>query len=499
MKSFASIAISACTAGLFACGGATPHESIGSAVAATPVVETPVRQSPPTSGPANDVRLPSITRSTLANGLELNIVEAHSLPVVYMQLVIRSGGETDPASLPGLSGMVAGMLKEGTKTRSSAQIAESVEFIGADLNAYADEESLYVTARATSDHAGEILDLLADIALRPAFSDAELRKRKTRELDRIALQNNDPNFLASRELYKQLYPSHPYAVIDTTAAAVQKAKRTDLAKWHKTFVVPNNAFLVVVGDVNAADLTTKLQTVFGTWKKGRVPETRYPELQASDFQVIVVDRPESVQSVIAIGGTSLRRSDAAFVPFQVANQVLGGSAASRLFMDLRERRSLTYGAYSRINETVDSGAFVARTSVRNEVTGQAVEALFEHLRLIKETPASNEEIEAAHRYLSDSFPLKIDTPSKVASLVADLRVFGLPDDYWETYRGAVRGVSGDHALEAAKAWMRPTTMVIVGRASDFASSLAQYGNVRVVDTEGKTTLDLPRQVAPTTN
>jgi zinc protease len=171
----------------------------------------------------------------------------------------------------------------------------------------------------------------------------------------------------------------------------------------------------------------------------------------------------------------------------VSNQVLGGSAASRLFMDLREKRSLTYGAYSSIGERVDIGPFVAYASVRTEVTTEAIGAFFGHLERIHLEPAEPEELVNAKRYLSDSFPLKVDTPGKLSELVVELRTFGLPDDYWDRYRQAIRKTSASEAQYVARNYIRPkdSLVVIVGQAADFAQSLQQFGPVTVVSPDGE--------------
>lgn len=475
------------------CGSSSPEvvEPIGGGDGdQTDVVveREPVREEPPPSGEIRDVRFPPIARATIASGLELNTVELHQLPVVYVRLVVNSGGETDPANLPGLAQLVAAMLEEGTRTRSSAELAETVEFLGADLSAASDEENVYVMMRALRDHLDEALEIVADVAMNPAFSNTELRKLKKRELDRLALMANDPGFLSSREFYKALYGDHPYARVDTTPEAVRRVSRTDLSRWHRTHFVPNNAFLVVTGDVTPDQVKTAAERAFGRWRPGTVPEPTYAEPPARDGRtVIVVDRPESVQSVISIGNLAVPRSSPDYVPLLVANQVLGGSAASRLFMDLRERRSLTYGAYSGVGERVQVAPFRARAAVRNEVTSEAMTAFFEHLQRITTEAPPEEELAAAKRYLVDSFPLQIDTPGKIADLVAELRIFGLPDEYWDQYRSSVRAIAPNEALTAARQHILPdrALVVVVGRAADVVPVLRQYGPVQVVDTQGR--------------
>ena len=448
-----------------------------------------VREAPPASATPRDIAFPPVERVTVAGGLELDMVEWRQLPVVYLELVIKSGSATDPANLPGLAAFVAEMLKEGTRTKSSAELAEAIDFLGAQFGTSAESDHLRISMRVVSAQLPEALALLTEIVTSPAFSEEELGKLKRRELDRLALSAEEPDWLAERAYYRVIYGDHPYARTDTTPEAVQRVTRRDLAAWHRTHVVPGNAFLMVVGDIDRAAVKTSIGAAFARWR-GRAPATRPatapPTRTARD--VLIVDRPGSAQSIIHIGNLAMPRSSAEWIRMRVANQVLGGGAASRLFVDLRERRSFTYGAYSDVDERVQVGAFTASSSVRTEVTAAAVGAFFEHLdRIVTEAPPADELANAA-RFLSDSFPLRIDTPGKIASYVADLRIFGLPDDYWDTYRSAISAVTPAEALSAARAHITPETaaIVIVGEASQFEEALRAYGRVTVVSVEGQT-------------
>lgn len=486
-----------------ACGPSTPPVVEPAPPAPEPEPEPepavqapPTKQAPPASAEARDIRFPPIARTELDNGLELNTVEWHQLPVVYLRLIVRSGGETDPEELQGLSDLVASMLKEGTRRRNSAQLAEDVEFLGADLWAASDEENVYLVMRALSEHLDQAVGLLADVAMNPAFRNGELDKLKQRERNRLSLEFGRPSFLVRRATYGALYGEHPYGRYDTTPDVVDRVRRSDLASWHRTHFVPNNAVLVAVGDVTGARVQAAAEQAFGRWRRRDVPETSYPPLpNRTERSVIVVDRPESVQSTIYISNLALSRAAEDYVPLAVANQVLGGSAASRLFMDLRERRSLTYGAYSTIEERVQVAPFRAMAEVRTEVTGEAMSAFYEHLeRIVSEAPPADE-LDNAHRYLSDSFPLQIDTPGKIAALVGELRVYGLPDDYWDTFRTRIRQVDAQEALAAARAHIHPerSLVVIVGNASAIQEELRRYGPVTVVDTDGTVQAELPAQ------
>lgn len=473
---------------LASCGGSTPTVTDTTDRTTAPVVpEQPPRQEPPASGQARDIQFPDITRVSTGSGLELNSVRFGNLPVVYLRLVIKSGDATDPAELPGLAHFVAQMLKEGTRRRTSAQLAEAVEFLGADLSIGSDQENVYIMISALSEHLDQAMEILADVAMNPAFNARELDRLKRRELDRLALSSQQPRYLARRTFFSELYGSHPYAHTDTTPQAVQRISRTDLSRWHRAHFVPSNAFLVAVGDVDPARIQQSAETTFRGWRNRPVAETQYPAPpERTAREVIVVDRPQSVQSVIYVGNLALARNDPQFVPLTVANQVLGGSAASRLFMDLRERRSLTYGAYSGVEETPQIAPFIAYAAVRNEVTADAMAGFMEHLdRITREAPPADELLDA-QRYLSDSFPLDIETPARVAYMVEALRVFGLPDDYWDTFRTSIREVTAEQSHAAAREYIRPdrALIVAVGKAADIVEPLRRYGPVRVIDNEG---------------
>ncbi len=448
----------------------------------------PQKEAPPASATARDISFPKIESIALDNGLTIDVVTRTELPIVNLELVIRSGGSSDPKELQGLSGIVANMLEEGTKKKKAAEFAEAIEFLGASLSTQAGTDTLRVRMNAMSEHLSPALELMAEAVLTPAFDQKELDKLKKRTLDDLTLKLERPAWVARRQFQRELYGEHPYARYDTTPEAVAKVKRTHLLDFHKQHFAPNNAFLVVVGNVTGEQVKQEAERLFGKWKKREVTQVSYPAPpQHKSLDIVVVDRPASVQSQIMIGNLAVTRNSPDFIPLMVANQVLGGSASSRLFMDLREKRSLTYGAYSRIDETPEIGAFRATAAVRNEVTGQAMDAFFEHLeRVTKEAPPADE-LDAAHRYLADSFPLQIETADSIAALVADLKVFGLPDDYWDTYRTRIREVGAEAALSAAKAHIKPgqAVVVVVGKAAEIVPVLRKWGNVRVVDAEGK--------------
>ncbi|MFN9813325.1 MAG: M16 family metallopeptidase [Deltaproteobacteria bacterium] len=482
-------------------GNATTSESVttAGAEATTPpeAAEPPApREPPPASAAPRDVHLPPVTRVSLRNGLEVNTVQAVRLPVVYVRLVVRSGLARDPEALPGLASFVANMLEQGTVSRDSAGIADAVEHIGASLDIVADADSTGLQIRGTADQLDAMLAILADVAMRPSFREEEILRLKTREADRLAVTYSDPSSLARREVFRLAYGAHPYAHVDLSTQTLARLTRADLVAWHRTHFVPSNAFVVVVGAVSPEASRRAVDRAFRSWRGPAVAPIAFPEVpERSAREILLVHRPGSVQSLIAIGNLTIPRGHPDFVRLDVANQILGGSAASRLFMDLRERRSLTYGAYSSVDEMAGVSPFRARAAVPNERTTLAMDAFMEHLeRIVREEPPAAEVLDA-ERYLSDSFPLQIDTFGRVAWMIAYLRLFNLPDDYWDTYRSQIRAVTPAEALGAARAHIHPESgiVVVVGDANVVAEPLARWGAVAIVSTNGEPlTLDAIR-------
>lgn len=444
----------------------TPVQPTAAADAGT--TAAPVRVAVPNPGPARDVHLPPVRATTLANGLAVQLVEYHTLPVLHLRLVVGAGSATDPANLPGLASFTGDMLREGTTTRTSAQIAETIEFVGGSIGVSTSADVTVLSVSVLRDHAETALSLLADVVGRPTFPLVEINKLKRRERDRLQQSRNDPAWLTRRAFYQGVYgESHPYGRIDTTAEVLGRLTRNDLVNFHRARFVAGNMFLTAVGDVQPAAFDALLGRTLGTLRRGTAPAVTIPALEPRTArQIVLVNRPESAQSVIRIGNGSLRRADPDWVPFTVANQVLGGGVSSRLFMDLRELRSLSYGVYSRMGENVGTGNWFAGGQVRTAVTGDALHALFRHIECVTTEAAPDPEVAMTRSYLTDSFALSIETPGNVADLVSNMRVFGLPADYYDTLRTRIAAVDPAGALATARRYVQPehALVVVVGTA-----------------------------------
>lgn len=455
----------------------------------------PERTPPPESGPATDVRFPARAERTLPSGLVVDVVDGYTLPVVHVALVVRSGLASDPANRPGLASFVADMLREGTRRKTSAQLAAAFDDLGIRYSVSAGAETTTISLAMAEEQLDAGLALLAEMVTEPRFDAAELEKLRRRERDRLRMADEDPNVLARRAVRAELYgPQHPYGHFDATLASVDAVTRDDLVAFHRAHYVGGNANLVVVGRPAVAAVLRAAERHLGRLPTGSAPALAFPEARPrTDRQIVVVDRPGSVQTVIRVANVAIARNDADYVPLSVANHVLGGGANARLFVDLREQRGLTYGAYSSVGELRQPAPFAVATAVRTAVTTEALSGIFDHLRRMTTEPVPEDELTFASRYLSDSFPLQIDTPAKIVSMIVDQRFFGLPTDVWDTYRTQVREVTAEQALAVAQRAIRPdqSLVVLVGESSAFVDALPAFGPVRVVDPAGTVLRELP--------
>lgn len=457
--------------------------------ATRPVAEPP-SQDPPAPRAAKDVRFPAVARSSLDNGLRLVVAEHHALPVVYATMVVTAGDAADPKDRPGLAGFVADMLLEGTETRTRQQIVEEIEFLGGEIEAGCSEDRTIVRVSVLRDHLPVALKLLADVVTSPAWPKEAIEKIRDKQLSELQQDLTDPGYLARRTFVEKLYGAgHPYAHVGPSVAALKATTRSDLAAFHKQYFVPGHAFLVVAGDVAPEDITASVVDVFGDWRgSGKTPKVVEPVAPASPTarQIMLVDRPGSVQATFFMGAPSVKRNDPAWIQLVVGNQVLGGSASSRLFLKLREEKSLTYGAYSRLDGRRGVGFAAASANCRNEVVGEAMKEFLAEMHRFGAEPIPDVEMGYAKGYLSGLFPTQVETPANVASMVVQQELFGLPEDYWDTYRSRVLTV-GEQEARGLASYLDPERVLVtvVGDATAIEEPLKSFGPVTVVDVDGK--------------
>ncbi len=449
--------------------------------------ETFRREMPPPLAP-RPLNLPEPFEATLANGLQLTFIEDRRLPLISFRLAFRSGDANDPVELPGLSDMLSHLLTEGTESRTSRQLAEETERLGATLSVGSSSDFTTVAASGLSGFAEEILELVADVTLRASFpqNEVDLARENTKQM--LIQQRAQPNFLASERMAQVMFGSHPYSRVSPTEEMLDRLRRDDLVAFRQTTFIPNNASLVVIGDFDQEALISQIEQLFGEWQPAKAATPVFPAPPARTRRTIyLVDRPGSAQSNIIIANEGLVRTSEDYFPILLMHTILGANASSRLFMNLREHKGYTYGAYSNLDARRLAGTFRASAEVRTAVTGDSLHEFFYELNRIRDEAVSEEEISNAKSYLTGVFPIRIETQDGLIDQIVNIKMFGLSDDYLKTYRDNVSAVTIEDIQRVAQKYVKPdvAAIVIVGDGADVAKQVRSYSEeIEVYDTEG---------------
>ncbi len=437
------------------------------------------------------VKLPKPVEAKLDNGLTVLIMENHRLPTVTVEFLIKGAGPLDePADMPGLASTTAQMLREGTPTRDSKQIAEQTDRMGASVFASSGFGSPEATVSASglSDNFDQWFAIATDVLLHPAFPASELNKMKQRQLVSLKQQRSSPAFLASERFNRAVYGAFPASVVSATAESLKAMTPEMLANWHRERYVPQNAILGIAGDVNATQLIPKLKTALAEWKRTNFEEKLPPNpVAATEKKIYLVNRPGSVQTNLILGNIAIDRRSQDYIAMTVMNKVLGGGGAARLFVKLREEKGYTYGAYSTFAAARFPGPWRATSDVRTEVTDGAMTEFMNELRRIGSEQVPSGELEESRRSLVAAFALSLERPSTLLGYAIARKMYNLPDDYWDTYPAKIAAVTAEEVARVAKKYVNLDTVqiVAVGDASKIKTTLEKYGPVTVYDTEGK--------------
>jgi zinc protease len=436
------------------------------------------------------VKLPKPVEFKLDDGLTVLVLEDHRLPTVTVRLLIQDAGAVnDPADLPGLASLTASMLKEGTATRSSKQIAEDIERLGATITVSAPfgGDTATLSASGLSDNLGEWMNLAADVLLHPTFPDSELAKLKQRLRVQLQQQRSSSMFLVQERFNRAVYGNHPAAVTSATSDSIDKITPELLTKWYKERYVPQNAILAVAGDVRPADLAAMFNGMPSWEPSDRKATAPLPTTAASGRKIYIVDRPGSVQTDIFLGNIAVTRVDPDYVPLVVMDRIVGGGASARLFLNLREEHGYTYGAYSMLVARKYAGPWIAEGSMRTDATGGAMTEFMNEVNRIRDKEVPESELEESKRAIVAGFALSLEDPSQLLDYAITQKIYGLPADYWDTYPAKIMNITAEQVQRVAKKYVVPDAMqiVAVGDASKIKPVLEKYGPVEVWDTQGK--------------
>lgn len=463
------------------------------------------RDRPPDVPPPKAVTLPAPVVRVLPNGLRVVAIERHSLPVLTLRLVVKAGAEADPPGLPGAAQLVAGLLDEGTIRRRAQEIAQAIDEVGGTIQTGAEWDDSFAELSVLADHRQLAFDLLSDLVIHPAFAPTEVERARKQTLSSLEIMRADPAYLADAVFRRVELAGTPYGhPAEGTLESVRRLSVQDLRDFHARYYIPSNAILAVVGDIAADDAFRGAEKFFGDWQgsgQSDPPPRRSisnpPVSIDSSRRVVVIDKPDAVQTEIRIGNSGIRRASPDYYALTVANQILGGPATNRLFKALRTQRGLAYGASSDLVCHEAAGSWEAKTSTRTPETIKSVELVLEQMKRFRDHAIADWELDATRSYLNGHMALEFETSEGIAEHLLDLLIHDLPLDYWNRFPERLQDLTTQEVWSAARSRLDPdhAAIVLVGNVAGFRKELKKLGPVRIIPVGGVelASADLERQ------
>jgi zinc protease len=458
------------------------------AIVLAPVAASAQPTARPAVGPERQFTPPPRVERTLPNGLRVVAVRYATVPKVSIVLTVQSGLSVDPADKAGLAQLTADAVQEGTATRDSRRIRQEIFQMGATISATAGQDTASFTMRGLAETMPAMMTLLADIVRNPTFPQSEVDLIKANTAQGLQAQLASPQFVNNRAFRQALYGSHPYSRTGATPETVQAIDRASIAAYHATHYRPNNAFVIVSGDVAPEAAFAAVEGAFGSWTRGTIPPkpaATTPPLEGR--RLVFVQRPNSVQSSISVGNFSIRRGDPRWPVLNVANQIYGGAFDSRLVRNIREEKGYTYSPQSSFQAMGQAGHYRAIADVRNDVTGATIKEIYAEIDKFRASGPAPAELDNAKTYARGLFVIQNATQSGLANTLNTVYSFDLPRDYPETFQKTVSGLSQEAVRTAAEMLLgsENSVIVIVGDYTKVKDQLGAFKNITFVDVNGK--------------
>ena len=452
--------------------------SAGLAFAQSAAAPSWPREFPPRPLQPRPVTFPPFEIKKLGNGLTVVLVTQNEQPAVSVRMIVRAGAAQDPKGKLGLAMLTATLLDQGAGKRTAQQIADDIDYMGGLLGTGAGTDLSFVNTVVMKDEYQAGLALMSDVVRRPTFLQPEIDRQKQQALSSLKVEAEDPDSVAGLIIDRLIFGFHPYGMPGSgTAESLPALTRADFVDFHRRYFVPNNALVAVVGDISAADAMAGIERYFGDWAATDLPPFNPIEPPEPTKRVIVVDRPDSVQTEIRVGQLGVPRKHDDFETLDQAVKILGGEGANRLQQVLRSQRQLTYGASADLDGYKYSGAIVAETDTQTANTAEALRVIADEFSRLQREKVNEAELEAAQDYAVGHFPLTIETPDQIATQVLNQLFYELSVEELPKYRDRVLGVTPEDIQRVARFFIHPDRLavVLVGNAEQFIGSLKGVG------------------------
>ena len=445
------------------------------------------RSAVPPLAPERPVVWPPRKRVQLANGLDIVLLESHTIPKFTGELFLRSGNAAVADQAVGLAEMTAAVVRTGTSRRASRQIEEDLRRMGANLAASAGADTSAISFEGLAEFSGPLLELVSELAQHASFPADEFERERRQTIEALRIERATPEFLAGERLRKTLFGDHPYALVSPTEAQVQAYRREELLWVYREHYRPGNALLVLVGDYGAERMLEQVEKAFASWPAGKARATRPPApLAPYGRRVYLVHLPGAVQTQVLVGCLSITRKHPDWMRLGLANCIYGGAFNSRLVMNIREQKGYTYSPRSTVHALRQHGYFTIHAAVRNEVVAATLTEMFYELDRMRALPVPDDELADARNYLSGVFSLGLGTQDGLLSQLSTVYLNELPEDYLENYRERVRALTSEDVLAAARRYFNSANaqIVVVGDRSDVEAQAKLFGELTVYDAQG---------------
>jgi predicted Zn-dependent peptidase len=441
----------------------------------------------PALSPERPVIWPPRLHARLSNGLEVVLVESHTIPKFTGQLFFRNGNAVTAASVPGLADMTATMIRTGTTVRASRQIEEDLRRMGADLSSGAGADNSVISFAGLVDFSKYLLRLVSELTQHASFPADEFERERRQLVEELRIERTTPGFLANERFRRVLFGAHPYGTVSPTEAHVESYELGQLVDFYRQNYRPGNAILVMVGDFPAKEMLDQVENIFGSWTDGNAAEAPNPPLpDLHGRHVYLVHLPGSVQTQVMVGNRAITRQSPDWLPLTLANSIYGGAFNSRLVMNIREQKGNNYSPRSGAHPLRQHGYFSISAAVRNDVVAATLTEMFYEVDRMRSTPVGEDELGDARNYLSGTFSLGLASQDGLAGQLATATLERLPVDYLETYRERILKLTAANVLDAAQKYFDSSNaqIVIVGDRAQIESQAALFGKVEMYDSQG---------------
>ncbi|HEX6134462.1 MAG TPA: pitrilysin family protein [Longimicrobiales bacterium] len=444
--------------------------------AAAPIL---AQETPPAPGTPRNVELPQPHTFSLENGMDVSLVPFGAVPKVDAQLVVRAGNIDEAADQVWLADLMADLMREGTTSRSSQQISLEAARMGGGVGIGVSPDELTVSGSALAEFASDLVRLIGDLGMNPAFPESELPRLKANRIRSVAVSKSQPRSLAVEKFQGVLYPDHPYGRVFPTEEMISGYTIDQIRSFYDQHIGAARAHLFVVGRFDAQEMENVIRQTFAGWRPGTAAALNVPRPPATTRRIHVVDRPGAVQSSMYIGLPVIDPSHPDYIALAVTNTLLGGAFASRITRNIREDKGYTYSPGSTVSTRYRSGYWAEIADVTTAVTGPSLKEIFHEIDRLRSEPPPAEELKGIQNYMAGTFTLSASSRGGVLGMLRQRNLHGLPEDYHAGYVRRVHAVTPADVQRIAQTYLDPQKMVIVivGDRAVIAEQIAPYGEI----------------------